>query len=142
MNEAPTPEVGEGEPQTKEAPPVSDHTTALNDAMQIEGAMGVALVDRQSGMALATAGNPNGLDLNVAAAGNSNVVSAKMRTMADLGIDEEIEDILITLGSQYHIIRTFGKEGGMFLYLVLDKSRANLAMARFRLNRIEQELKL
>lgn len=122
--------------------PMADYTTALNDALNIEGALGVALVDSQSGMALATAGNPPGLDLNVAAAGNSNVIQAKIRTMADLGLRENIEDILITLDTQYHIIRTFGRQEGMFLYLVLDKNRANLAMARFRLAKVEKELDL
>jgi hypothetical protein len=31
---------------------------------------------------------------------------------------------------------------GLFLYLVLDKGRANLAMARHQLRRIEAELEL
>lgn len=121
---------------------MADYTTALNDAMTIEGALGVALVDSQSGMALATAGNPHNLDLNVAAAGNSTVVQAKIRTMKDLGLDDRIEDILITLGTQYHLIRTFAKHEGLFLYLVLDKTRSNLAMARFRLAKVEQDLQL
>lgn len=121
-------------------PPMADYQASLNEAMQIDGALGVALVDSQSGMALATAGNPDGLDLNVAAAGNSNVVQAKLRTMRDLGLNQKIEDILITLDSQYHIIRTFGREEGVFLYLVLDKQRANLAMARFKLAGIERQL--
>ena len=63
---------------------MTDHTTALKGAMQIEGVLGVALVDSSSGMALATAGSPPDLDLEVAAAGNSSVVQAKLRTMATL----------------------------------------------------------
>ncbi|WP_370890516.1 hypothetical protein [Janibacter sp. GXQ6167] len=122
--------------------PMTDYNASLADAMQIEGALGVALVDAGSGMALATAGSPVGIDLEVAAAGNSSVVQAKLRTMRDLGLNDKIEDILITLDSQFHIIRTLGKEDGMFLYLVLDKGRANLAMARFRLGRIEKDLHL
>lgn len=119
---------------------MADYNETLSNAMQLDGALGAALVDSGSGMALATAGNPPNVDLNVAAAGNSNVVSAKLRTIADLGLQESIEDILITLDSQYHIIRMFKKEPGIFLYLVLDKTRANLAMARFRLAKVEQEL--
>ena len=84
---------------------MNDHSTALKEAMQIEGALGVALVDSNSGMALGTAGSPMDLDLEVAAAGNSSVVQAKLRTMADLGLQQSIEDILITLDKQYHIIR-------------------------------------
>ena len=49
---------------------------------------------------------------------------------------------MITLDTQYHILRTFGREDGIFLYLILDKSKANLAMARFRLAKIEGALQL
>lgn len=121
---------------------MSDYNTALNECMQIDGALGVALVETATGMALATAGNPVGIDLTVAAAGDANVIQAKLRTMKDLGIKEKLEDVLITLDSQYHILRTFGREDGIFLYLVLDKAKANLAMARFRLAKIEGALTL
>jgi hypothetical protein len=121
---------------------MNDHTTALKEAMQIEGALGVALGDSTSGMALGTAGSPIDLDLEVAAAGNSSVVQAKLRTMADLGLQQSIEDILITLDKQYHIIRPLARQNTFFLYLVLDRARANLAMARFKLTRIEQDLKI
>ena len=121
---------------------MNDHSTALKDAMEIDGALGVALVDGGSGMALATAGRPVDIDLDVAAAGNSNVVQAKLRTMADLGLQQSIEDILITLDKQYHIIRPLVRQNGFFLYMVLDRARANLAMARFKLAGIEKNLKI
>ncbi|MER5971604.1 hypothetical protein ABT112_18035 [Streptomyces sp. NPDC002055] len=119
--------------------------TALKEAMtSIEGALGVALVDYTSGMALGTLGGGKELDLSVAAAGNTDVVRAKVRTMEMLGIKEEIEDILITLGTQYHLIRLLKSRGsnGLFLYLALDKDRANLAMARHQLRKVESELEV
>ncbi|MGW7413880.1 hypothetical protein [Streptomyces sp. NPDC054863] len=118
---------------------------ALKEAMTtIEGTIGVALVDYTSGMALGTAGGSKELDLAVAAAGNTDVVRAKVRTMEHLGLNDEIEDILITLGTQYHLIRLLTSRGtsGLFLYLALDKGRANLAMARHQLRKIEAELEV
>jgi hypothetical protein len=117
---------------------------ALKEAMQIDGAIGVALVDYNSGMALATLGNSKELDLSVAAAGNTDVVRAKMRALEMLQIKDSIEDILITLGSQYHLIRPLTGRGsrGLFLYLALLKSRANLAMARHRIRSIEEDLQI
>ncbi|MFI1968644.1 hypothetical protein BLA24_11425 [Streptomyces cinnamoneus] len=118
---------------------------ALKDAMaSIEGAVGVALVDYGSGMALGTLGGSSSLDLNVAAAANTDVVRAKLRAMEMLNLQDTIEDILITLGSQYHLIRLLtGRSGhGLFLYLVLDVKRANLAMARHQLKRIEADLEV
>ncbi|MEU0280396.1 hypothetical protein ACIOGX_18375 [Streptomyces sp. NPDC088147] len=110
----------------------------------IDGALGAALVDYSSGMALGTVGGGKDLDLTVAAAGNTDVVRAKVRTMELLGLQDEIEDILITLGGQYHLIRLLKGRGnnGLFLYLALDKSRANLAMARHQLMRIEADLEV
>ncbi|GAA4873813.1 hypothetical protein ACGFX4_28065 [Kitasatospora sp. NPDC048365] len=119
--------------------------TSLKEAMNIEGAMGVALVDYNSGMALGTLGDGAEIDLNVAAAANTDLVRAKMRTMEMLNLqDNDIEDILISLTSQYHLIRPLTtKTGrGLFLYLALNRTRSNLAMARHQLKRIESTLEI
>ncbi|MFJ6572026.1 hypothetical protein ACIQNU_31950 [Streptomyces sp. NPDC091292] len=119
--------------------------TSLKDAStSIEGVIGIALVDYTSGMALGTLGGSKDLDLTIAAAANTDVVRAKLRAMELLGIKDEIEDILITLGDQYHLIRMLKGRGhsGLFLYLALDKTRANLAMARHQLRRIEADLEV
>ncbi|MFC0096785.1 hypothetical protein ACFFKH_04505 [Micromonospora marina] len=117
---------------------------ALKNAMDIDGAIGAALVDYTSGMTLGVAGGTGEIDLTVAAAGNTDVVRAKLRTIEMLRLDDEIEDILITLGSQYHLIRPLSNRTGkgLFLYLMVSKSRANLAMARHQLRAIEESLEL
>jgi hypothetical protein len=120
---------------------MADMDQSLKEAMQIEGAVGVALVDYTSGMALGTMGGSKGFDLNVAAAGNTDVVRAKMRALEMLGLQDGIEDILITLDTQYHLIRLVKSKGdGFFLYLSLSKSRANLGLARHQLRKIEADL--
>ena len=119
-----------------------DIETSLKQAMEIEGALGVALVDYESGMALGSLGGGRYLNLEVAAAGNTEVIRAKMRTMASLELNDEIEDILITLCRQYHLIRLLGtnRSASLFMYLALDRSKANLAMARHHLRQIENQL--
>ena len=121
---------------------MGDMDTALKEIMEIDGAVGVALVDHTSGMALGTVGGGKELDLTVAAAGNTDVVRAKLRAMEMLNISEKLEDILITLDTQYHLIRPLTSRSGkdLFLYLALKKDRANLAMTRHRLRTIEQSL--
>jgi hypothetical protein len=101
---------------------------SLNTLLKADGAMSAALVDSNSGMMLGGVGT--GVDLELAAAGNTEVMRAKLKTMKSLGLNDGIEDILITLGKQYHIIRPVQAKAGIFIYLVLDRAKANLAMAR------------
>jgi len=118
---------------------------ALKEAMNIDGAVGASLVDWESGMSLGKIGGGKYLDLDVAAAGNTEVIRAKMRTMESLRLDDSIEDILITLSKQYHLIRLLKSsrsEQGLFLYIVLDRQKANLALARHNLKRIESDINL
>ena len=111
--------------------------------MKLPGAIGVAIVDLESGMALGQTGGGT-LNLEIAAAGNSEVVRAKNRTMNDLGLNEEIEDILITLGTQHHVIRPLKRKGtaGLFVYVAFDKVTANLALSRHKIADISRTLKV
>jgi hypothetical protein len=52
--------------------------------------------------------------------------------MKALGLVEQVEDILITLGNQIQILRPTKSRSSIFLYLILDKSRSNLALARMK----------
>jgi hypothetical protein len=114
---------------------------SIDDLMAIDGATGAAVVDISSGMALASAGNP-GFSLDVAAAGNSNVVRAKLKTMSDLELSDTIDDILITLDNQYHLINVLneGDSRGLFIYLVLSRSSSNLALARHKLRAVSSTI--
>lgn len=125
-------------PTFQGTPPMATLNDSMNACMQIDGAMAAALVDMSSGMALAKVGG--GVNLDMAAAGNTEVLKAKLKTMASLGLKDTIEDVLITLGTQYHLIRPIPHKQGLFLYLVLDKTKGNLAMARFKLMAIEKDI--
>jgi hypothetical protein len=110
----------------------------LDELMTSDGAMCAAIVDSASGMMLGSAGS--GVDMEVAAAGNTEVMRAKVKTMRALGLNDVIDDMLITLGKQYHIIRPSSRKEGVFIYLVLDKARGNLAMARRKVQDVDKEM--
>ncbi|MFE7171479.1 hypothetical protein [Streptomyces sp. NPDC057616] len=122
---------------------VSAITIAMRRTMRIEGALGVAVVDYVSRMTLGTLGEPDGLDLAKAASGGTDVVRAKLSAMGLIGYaPARLEDILITLDTEYHLIRPLTRRTheGLFLYVVLDRDRTDLPSVRKELRQIERIL--
>ena len=116
-----------------------NYDNAVSQMLNVDGALAAAVVDFDSGMLLAGGGSA-AIDLEIAAAGNTEVLRAKMKTMEMLGLKDEVEDILISLGRQYHLLRPLQRHNGLFLYSVLDKSKSNLALARRSLVDVEREM--
>lgn len=107
--------------------------------LNIEGALAAAVIDYESGMIMAGSSAIK-FDLEVAAATRIEVIRSKLKNMQMLKLNDEIEDILITLDKHYHLIRPLKKMGSLFLYSVLDYSRANLALSRRALVDVEKKL--
>ena len=118
---------------------MTNYDNAVSQMLNVDGALAAAVVDYSSGMLLAGGGSA-AVDLEIAAAGNTEVMRAKMKTMQMLGLKDNIEDILITLGKQYHLLRPLAKQDGLFLYSILDRSKSNLALARRSLVDTEKAL--
>ena len=114
---------------------------SLPKLLEIDGCVGACIVDSNSGMTLGAAGG-GGVDLEAAAAGNTEVVRAKRKTMKALNLQDNIEDVLITLGRAYHVLRPVSAKKGLFFYVVLDRQKANLALARRMVLDVESSLAL
>jgi hypothetical protein len=115
---------------------------ALMTLMSIDGIIGACIVDSNSGMMLGSAGGSATFNLELAAAGNTEVVRAKRNTMKALRLNDPIEDVLMTLGRQYHLLRPLRTNDALFIYIALDRGRANLALARHRLTEVERDLEV
>ena len=111
---------------------------SLDALSGIDGFVAAALIDSDSGLALATLGS--GVDLDLAAAGNTEVIRAQRKVAVALKLNDGVEDLLISLGKQYHLLRPLDRNDKLFLYVVLDRKKANLAMARHELKAFEKEL--
>jgi hypothetical protein len=96
-----------------------------NDA---SGFIAASLVDLESGMTLAVKAVRSDFDLTAASAYNSELVKQKLKIMQTLGLNGSIEDMLITLTDQIHLIKMVSK--ATFLYLAVDRSQSNLAIVR------------
>ena len=108
---------------------------------ELPGFIGACVVDSDTGMLIATESGGR-LDLETAAAGNTEVVRAKRRTMRSLNLKDKIEDILISLQNQYHLIRPLESNDAIFLYVALDRKLSNLALARLAMKTVEQSLRV
>lgn len=59
-----------------------------------------------------------------------------------ISLNEEIEDILIALSSQYHLIHPLAGTDDLFAYYVLDSEKSNLTLARRKLKTVESNLNI
>ncbi|MEO5920256.1 MAG: hypothetical protein ABIQ01_03855 [Pseudolysinimonas sp.] len=119
---------------------MSNVTESLQRLVELPGARSAALVDSNTGMILGHAGSDD--DLEITAAANTEVVRAQLKSLGHLGSDDVIDDILITLSTQYDIVRPLAANPAIFLYLAMDKSKSNMALARLKTAECERQLEL
>jgi hypothetical protein len=97
-------------------------------ANDIPGFVAASLVDLDSGMTLGAKSTRADFDLTAASAYNSEMVKQKLKIMKVLNLRTTLEDMLLTLGDQIHLIKLVGT--GTFVYLVADRASTNLAIVR------------
>jgi predicted regulator of Ras-like GTPase activity (Roadblock/LC7/MglB family) len=100
---------------------------------EIPGFIAASLVDLDSGMTLAVKSLRADFDLTAASAYNSEMVKTKLKIMRTLGLGGTLEDMLLTLTDQIHLIKLLTP--ATFLYIAVDKSQCNLAIVRTVVNR-------
>jgi hypothetical protein len=112
----------------------------LDSLMTLDGALCAALVDSGSGMILGQSGS--GINMDIAAGGATEAVRAKLATMSLLALTDTIDDMIITLSTQHHIVRPLTRNPKVFLYLIVNKAQSNLAMARYKVTEYDGRLVL
>lgn len=113
--------------------------TVLSElAANMPGYIGAAVVDLDSGMTLGTYSKDDGFDLSAASAYNSEIVKQKQKVMVALRLDSTLEDMLITLSDQIHLIRLLTPS--TFIYLAADREASNLAIVRTAVTNYTQPL--
>lgn len=109
----------------------------INELCESKGTLACAVVDYDSGMML-DGKSPAGMNLDILSVGNTEIVRSEVKAIDRLynsgkgkkDQEDKIQDILITLGKQYYLLRPMVTAPGLFLFLVLDRNQGNLALAR------------
>lgn len=133
--------LADAKPDLKPPPKLKGTQMAIHLAKlsEISGFIGACLVDSDTGLMMASEGG-KGFDLEAASAANTEVVKAKLRAIELLGLNDHIDDILISLGKQLHLIRPLEKSPAVFIYVALDRKSANLGMARVQVKNVEKSI--
>jgi CheY-like chemotaxis protein len=113
---------------------------ALERGRAVEGSLATLLVETASGNLVAAAIGAKGVDLEVAARATAELARQKPRVEETIGLKDAVEELLLTSARRYYLLRPMGTEDRMFLLLVLDRSKANLAAAQEELAAMEKEL--
>lgn len=111
----------------------------LEEALEIDGAIAAAIANWDAGLCLASAGGGPRLNIGAVATGHGQMLKARMAGVA-AGLSRAIQDVLVTLEDQVHLIRPLRRRERLFLCLAIDKATGNLGIARHRLQGLEAGL--
>lgn len=114
----------------------------LKKLEKLDGFSAAALYDMHANASIAAIDHDDGPDINQSVAAHVELVQVKRDTLAKLQLDDDIEDIVITMPDEYHLLRLCRRHKQLFFFLTLNRRHANLAMARYLLANVEQDIVL
>lgn len=120
---------------------MSDFLQQFGDEVKknIPGYIAVAVTEIKSGISYFSDSAVPTFDPELASAFNLEVVKAKLNAISALGLDQNIDDIMITLSNQIHII-DISENNEYFIYLAVDSNKANLGMTKALLNKFKKDI--
>ncbi len=114
---------------------------ALSTVLAIDGLLGCAVVDGTTGLVLARESrDDHPTDLDLSAAASAQVLRAHRLAARNMGLSDQIDEVMVSAGARQQVLRTMSRHPDLFLLALLDKKRANLALARYKLMEVEKEL--
>jgi hypothetical protein len=113
----------------------------LAGMLALDGLLGGAVVDGTTGLALAreTLGDAS-VDMDLASAACAQLLRAHRQAARSVGMSEHVDEIITSAGPRQQVIRTVSRHPELFLVVLLDKQRTNLALARYQLMELERGL--
>lgn len=120
---------------------IDDRNIDLSPLAKLDGVMGTCLVDCRSGQILGSLDNRSAIDLSKIATHYVELMLVERRMLKNLDLKGQLEDMLIALNDQYHVVRPLaGVNDGLFVFMILHRATANLGMTRHSLRDFEKTL--
>ena len=117
---------------------MSNISSTLATLIALDGTLAAAVIDGNTGKVLVKTGSADGLE--IAANINTGVLRSKLHGVKHLNIQEEVEDILISSATRYHLVAFIERKPGFFIYMVLDRQIGNLCAARYAAKSVQQTI--
>ena len=144
VNAKPTMQVGSTPPVMRISRNLLDPAqaqVALAGMLALEGLLGCAVVDATTGLVLARQSQHEPpLDMELVAAASAQLMRAQRHAARSMGLAEPIDEVMTSAGPRQHVMRTVSRHPDLFLLVLLDRHRTNLALARFQLMEVERRL--
>jgi hypothetical protein len=120
---------------TREAAARDPLTRYVHQLSELTGMVSCCVFEVASGRDLAHAGaSPGPAEL---AEHGSDLLAAMLTTSRTLGLGHALPEAAITLGAHHLVLRAVPKHPGLALHAVLDKTHANLTLARLQIMRMD-----
>lgn len=123
------------EPAVATSPHLERVVTSLR---RLDGYTAAMLIDGQSGVVVGGDGDGAHPDMQIAATGYCEIYRLERDLVATIGVTDHIEDVVITLSSQYHLLHAIPNHPSLLLCVVLDRHTANLGLARYAITAADE----
>jgi predicted regulator of Ras-like GTPase activity (Roadblock/LC7/MglB family) len=114
---------------------------SLADLLGLEGLLFCAVVDATNGSVVARElREGDDADVDRAAASCAKLLQAHKLSARSLGMNDHVEEVTVGSGSRHQLIRVLSRHPERFIFVLLNKQRANLSLARFKLAELDRAL--
>lgn len=114
---------------------------ALAHMLHLDGLLGCALVDINTGLVLAReTREDHPVDMALSAVSSAAILQSHQQAARSMGLIDAAQEIITSTATRQHLMRALLGHADVFLLAVLDRHRANISTVRFKLEEVERNL--
>jgi hypothetical protein len=113
---------------------------SLAELVGVDGLLCCAIVDASNGLVIAREQRAEDIDVERAAAACAQVLRSHRLAARSMGLPDHVEEVTVGTATRHQLMRTLSRHPELFLFVLLNKQRSNLSLARFKLMEVEKGL--